>query len=247
MSLPNVTTARKYSALTQAQAAFRSPTAQVATPRRSNLPALCSGSGVSSLPTVFESKNTIAISKVQASATAAAAQPDDRLTAREVVTELGKGAWKALKGIGTTFKAHPVICTAVAGGIAALLSAYPLLGAALLVFGVGSSAWEIGKGVVELRKGMRDHSKDEEDEGLEEVGEGLFGMAISAIGAIMAGPAAFGMGADTVTHAADAANAAGSFNPGMMFHAVDDLPGLFAAASRVQKPAAKPSPVPASS
>jgi hypothetical protein len=229
MSLRAIATARKHNIFYPIPGAGRRVVART-TKRHPRTSRLCSGAGVGNLPTVVDHNKNNVINKVEASPTSIPLT-NGRPTAREVVTELGRGAWAALRGIGTTFKTHPVISTAVAGGAAGLLWAYPLLGVALLAFGVGSSLWEVGKGIVELRKGMHDHSKAETDQGLGEVGQGLFGIVVSAIGAVLAGPAALGFSTDTVTHAADAA---GSFNPGMVFHAVDDLPNLFAAASRVK-------------
>jgi hypothetical protein len=218
-----IATAQKQSILAVGSAQiFGTPTP----PPRATSPAgptLCSGAGVSSLqdPT----HENIIENKYIEPQPATAATSDARLSAREVVTDLGKGAWSTIKGIGTTFKAHPMIATSISVGIAAALFEFPILGTVLLAFGIGSSLWDVGKGVAELRKGMKDKSKVEEDRGIEEVGAGLLGLACSSV--------SIGLGArPTLALTGEGASAASRLNPGMLFHSVDDLPNLFAAASK---------------
>ena len=202
-------------------AASGRPTA-VATTRVARKPTLCSGSGVSSLSPLSSRINANQIKEV-ANKPTAVATPSSRLPTREVVIDLADGAWSTVKAIGKTFKNHPVVSSAIAAGIAATLFEFPIVGTALLAFGIGSSLWDIGKGLVGLRKGARDHSKAEEDEGIKEVGGGLLGLAFSSVSVLLGAR-------PTLALTRAAAHEASGLNPGMMFHAVDDLPNLFAAA-----------------
>lgn len=196
---------------------------------------MCSGAGVSALRADGRHEKPHNFRKVGARIGAIQRPRRHRLTTAEVVTEIGKGAWGAVTGIGATFRAHPLIATATTVGVAAALSAFPILGSALLVFGLGSSAYEIGRGLFALRQGLRDHSKVEEDAALKEVGQGLFGVGVAALGSLMTARATASVAAGSASHATDVADAAGhvanaarSLNPAALLHVVDDLPSLFA-------------------